>query len=776
MDGAKKEELKKRIDENTRKIQNLLGELEEFKSVLDDVEVDVGLKRKQDMDLQVRESPVKATRIDDKSRKDTISSQAELIAKLRKIIDELTSKEKDGNNRNSPVVLERTRQTDNLRQTYKRNLEEKERIIHSLYDTIIRLRAELEKIRKYVSESSSRDKDLEISKSENLVREKDAAASRLQTEFSEKLAEKDEIIRSLNGAITRIRSEFSNIKLAMKDVLGKEEEIKRKENFFRKDIFAKEQLISKLDSEILRLKGILDRKSSIENDLKSAIYRKNSEIEKKDKEIEEKINVRLKELVERQKYCARLLGESYRDKEEKIKEIKDECDKKLFEKEDIIQNLNATVLKLKNDLTSLRYEMKGIQSLEETIKKKEAEFKEILFGKDQMISRLETDILRINGLLERKSVKESELKGAIFRRDKEILQKERRIEDISAKEDTIKSDLSALISRIKGLSQKINLDSEELKLKNEAIKKMLHEMKSLEEVNREKNKIISQIQDDNKRLSSENSDMRNSITKLRAQIDKKERYLIEIENDVGISRLKSQSMKKKTDALLAENLAIKKAIKENTTEFARKNISLDKEISFLQKKHLIELKSQKDEYERRIGELIKEHMNSELSLKLSIENQNKIIEEQNKVIMDKREKEKEIAMELTTRIREAILLGSPKIKSYSEALENPAPARMPVAVSKEEKPPERPTQVNIPEMSDSDIREEIKKHEKDKKRKEFHKKLGVDEKKSHVEPLVRMALDHGEKPEKILSTLIKSGHDAEEVKAAINRNLMKKED
>lgn len=79
-------------------------------------------------------------------------------------------------------------------------------------------------------------------------------------------------------------------------------------------------------------------------------------------------------------------------------------------------------------------------------------------------------------------------------------------------------------------------------------------------------------------------------------------------------------------------------------------------------------------------------------------------------------------------------------------------------------------------MSDAEIRDEINKHEKEKKKREFHKKLGVSEKRSHVEPLVRTALEHGEKPEKIYSTLIKSGHDADEVKSALNRNLRKKED
>ena len=63
-------------------------------------------------------------------------------------------------------------------------------------------------------------------------------------------------------------------------------------------------------------------------------------------------------------------------------------------------------------------------------------------------------------------------------------------------------------------------------------------------------------------------------------------------------------------------------------------------------------------------------MNLELSLKLTIDNQSKIIEEQSKVIMDKREKEKEIAMELTTRIREALALGSPKLKTYTDAMQN----------------------------------------------------------------------------------------------------------
>lgn len=680
MDGIKKEELKKRIDENTRKIQSLLGELEEFKSVLNEVDLIGELKDNNQEKIQKKnaksEKIIRTKDIPNQDlQKNTINNQAELISKLRKIIDELVAKEKDGRKSETPVALERTRQSENLRATYKKNLEEKERIIQSLYDTIIRLRAELEKIRKYVSESASREKNLELNRNEAYKREIENISTKLQAEYSGKLSEKDQIIRNLNGAIVRIRSEFDRIKQAMKEILLKEEEIKKKETFFRKDIFAKEQLISKLDSEILRLKGILEKRSSVENELKSAIYRKNNEIEEKNREIDEKLNVRLKELVERQKYCANLLSESYKDKEAKIKEINDECEKKLFEKEDIIQNLNSTILKLKNELTSLKYEMKGILTLEESIKKKEAQFKEIIFGKDQIISRLETDILKLNGLLERKADKESELKGAIYKRDKEIILKEKKIEDISSKENTIKSGLTALMTKIKDLSQRIDLNSEELKFKNEAIKKMLQELKNLENVNREKNRVIAQIQEDNKRLSQESIDAKNSLAKLKAQIDKKERYLIEIENEVGISRLKSQTIKKNTEALLAENIAMKKAIKENTTEFARKNISLDKEISFINKKHLIEMKNQKDEFEKRISELIKEHMNSELTLKLSIENQNKIIEEQNKVIISKREKEKEIAMELTAKIREAILLGSPKIKSYTDALENPAPTR-----------------------------------------------------------------------------------------------------
>ncbi|MBN2881702.1 hypothetical protein JXM83_06655 [Candidatus Woesearchaeota archaeon] len=529
---------------------------------------------------------------------------------------------------------------------------------------------------------------------------------------------------------------------------------KTKRGDVEKNVESNSEKIDRLVKEVTEFKQLFDYQAPI----KSSEFIKNDETKReadyyKEKFHEQQIIIgklkdRVFQLIETQRETNKLLQQSYHERSLKVAEARELFQKSIIEKNAIIENLTRRLNYLQKEISEIRHSMNTVELTEEVIKKKEEQFNEKIFAKEQIIHRLETDILRLQSELSKKADYESELKSNIFKKDKEIINQNERLIEITQKESKIRSGISAISDKVTDLNKKLYLTEEEVRFKNRAIKKVIEEMKNLENLNRQKNAVLIKLQKENSGLNQEYNSLKQKFDSFKEAQQHKEKATIELENELGIKRVKLVSAKKTIDKLMSENNTLRETLKKDTQEFTKQNIILDKELSNYRKKHMIEVQEMKKEQEIRIEELIKEHTNQEISMKLRIENLNKIVAEQNKVILDKREKEKELAVEFTARIKEALMLGSHKLADLNEY------------------DPEKDSQRILAEES------RIKQDE-DNIKAQFRKKLGVNDEISHIEPLVKMALDHGENPDKVMRTLLASGHPAEKIKEAINKNIKK---
>lgn len=477
--------------------------------------------------------------------------------------------------------------------------------------------------------------------------------------------------------------------------------------------------------------------------------RKENLISFKEKEIQD-LKLRIYQLSKQQKEDSKIIHDNYSSSAKTISSLKENYHKTISEKNQIIHDLSKKINNLSSELNTIKHNLDNVELTEITIKKKEESFRQKILEKEQIISRLETDILRLKGILDKNFSSESDLKGKLFIKDKELKDQNFKLKEIQQKESKVRLDIKGLSTRVNDLNQKLYLSENEIKFKNKAIQKVIHEIKNLENLNKSKNIVLEKLQQANRKIQIENNNLAVKNENFINHLKRKEKYIIEIENEIGIKRIKLESSKKAIDKLLNENNFLRKTLKETTQKLSRENINLDKDFAKYKKDHLIELKNIKEEYENRINELIKQNTDSEIALKLRIENLNEIIGEQNNLIEEKREKEKQIAIEFTSKIKEMLMLGSSKIKNLKE--------------------------FNLDNMFHEYKDESIKQSEEINLEKEnFKKKLGLEQKtQNHIKPLVKLALEHGEKPEKIIRTLSTSGYSVQDVKDALNDVLEKK--
>jgi len=468
----------------------------------------------------------------------------------------------------------------------------------------------------------------------------------------------------------------------------------------------------------------------------------------KDNKISElisKINI----LVKQQKEDSKIIHENYSQTAKKISSFKENQQKTVSEKNLIIENLTRKIKSLTKEINTIKNNLNDVQNKEYLVVKKEDKLKQVILEKDQIISRLETDLLKFKSLLDKNFDKESDLKGKLYSKDKEIKNQSYKLKQIHDKEFLIQNDLKKLTGKFQDLNKKLYLSENEIKFKNKAISKVIDEIRKLESLNKNKTLALENLKKFNIQLQEKNNNLQIKNNNLQEHFKRKEKHIIEIENEIGVKRIKLESTKKAMSKLLEENNFLRNTLKENTQKMSKENIVLDKEFSKYKKENLEKTKKLKEDYENKINSLIAQNTDSEISLKLRIENLNQIISEQNKLIEQKREKEKQIAIDFTAKIKEALMIGSGTLKDLKE--------------------------VNLEEVFKDYKEEEVKNiSELNIEKENFKKKLGLEEKtQNHLIPLVQLAINHGEKTEKIIKTLSNSGYKVEDVKEALNKVLKK---
>ena len=412
--------------------------------------------------------------------------QKSIEIKKNKINVELNIDNKEKKIKNEKLIQEKENLIKNLQTQNKNKLEENQNLKKENEEYKNKQKELQDNIKKLENEIKSLEN--KINDLERIIKDKDNKISELNNKFFEE-KEKQECIDKLK----KENEELNKKIIKIKDYIRENNELKEKISTLEKnnEIQSKElnDLKTKKNKDDIVLKKIIKDKID---------YKRNLDESKKEKStLEEKFKNAQKELKEKDNDLKYYLNKTVEDQEissyiQQINELKENNEKEMKSKKEIIKENNIQKIKLQKELTEKTKKLENFDKLMQT--------------HQSTINKFEDETKKLEKQIEDLKLNNNELENKL--KNFENLDN-----NLNNKEQQFSQELNKYKEKENEYNQKINLYKSELSTIKEKNNKLTQELNKFKE---EKNNLDENIRNNKKELSI----IKNKNTQLNQELDK----------------------------------------------------------------------------------------------------------------------------------------------------------------------------------------------------------------------------------------------------------------